>query len=67
MNSWLLGRVDQWNLKIPLIPRRCFLSNKWLWMRKAYKGVYFITGPGEPVTLTYWVEKEEFLLWCLTQ
>lgn len=65
--NWLLGRVQQWDLKFSLLPRRCFLSNKWVWMRKAYKGVYYITGPGEPVTFTYWIEKDELLLWKLTR
>lgn len=54
---WCLG----WSKKFSLLPRRCFYSNKLIWFKFAYEGVAMITGPGEPVVITRWISKDEFL------
>jgi hypothetical protein len=60
-----LSRARDWKLSICLWPRRCFLSDKPLWLKRAYVGVRMITGPGTPVYETYYIDRTEFLLWNL--
>lgn len=43
-------------------PRRCELSNKRIWMQRAYKGIRMITGPGEPVFEVRWITRENFMI-----
>jgi hypothetical protein len=54
-------RCIGWEMKISLLPRRCFYSNKLLWLGLAYKGTSMLTGPGEPIFEYRWVDKKEFL------
>jgi hypothetical protein len=42
-------------------PRRCYETQRWIWMRTAYKFRRVITGPGEPVVEDRWVGKHEFM------
>jgi hypothetical protein len=63
--DWGLQRVKNWKLKVPVIPKRCFLTGQRLWFKPAYYGVRMITGPGDPVYDHYWIDKDEFLLWHL--
>ena len=65
--DWGLNRVPIWRLKLCLIPKKCFLSNKQLWGKYAYYGENWITGPGDPVVQEFWVSKEEYIVWKLTQ
>ena len=60
-----LKRVKYWDLKLCLLPKKCFLSGKNIWGKRAYYGERYIHGPGEPVVDTYWIEKNEFLIWNL--
>lgn len=55
---WCLG----WELKTSLYPRRCFYSNKLIWLEIAYKGTAMIPGPGEPVFIDRWISRNEFLI-----
>lgn len=64
-DDWGLNRVKWWELKLCWLPKRCFLSGQDLWGKKAYKGVRYIHGPGDPVEDVYWIEKNEFLMWRL--
>ncbi len=48
-------------LKISFLPRRCFYTGKYLWLKLAYKGTAMITGPGEPVFEHRWCEKNQYL------
>lgn len=64
-DDWGLNRVKWWELKLCWLPKRCFLSGQDLWGKKAYKGVRYIHGPGDPVEDVYWIEKNEFLIWRL--
>lgn len=63
--------TDQWmfnnrrigrEIKISLLPRRCHLSGKSLWFRKAIIITSMITGPGDQLFETYWCDRDEFLL-----
>lgn len=60
VDSSFLSRA-QWNLRFCLIPRRCRVNKKSIWLRYAYRGVAMWTGPGEPAYEVHWVSKEEFL------
>ena len=63
--DWGFKRVYGWKLKLCLMPKKCFLSNKQLWFEYAYYGENYITGPGDPVIQRFWVSKEDFMLWQL--
>jgi hypothetical protein len=54
-------RSCQWELKLALLPHRCAASGQLIWFKYAYRGIRFITGPGEPVVLKYWMTTEEFM------
>ena len=43
-------------------PRRCHVSNKWLWLTQAYCARYVITGPGDPAVWTRWYNRKEMLV-----
>jgi len=62
------GLVKDWILTFCFWPRRCFISKKWIFLQKAYKGkayIYNYRGP-EGTSETYWVSKAEFIVWKLT-
>ena len=63
--NYALSRVSQWRLTRCWLPKKCALSKKPLWGKNAYKGIWCIHGPGDPVEKTYWIEKKEFLFWQL--
>jgi hypothetical protein len=48
--------------RISWIPRRCVISDKILWLRKSVKLTRYITGPGFPVVMHYWISPKEHLL-----
>lgn len=54
-----------WTIKRPWMPKRDALSNKWLWIKPAMRGIRTITGPYSPITETYWVDKDEYFVWKL--
>jgi hypothetical protein len=47
------------------MPRTCFLTGKPLWGKRAYRGIRWISGPGESIEEIFWVEKHEFIIWNL--
>jgi hypothetical protein len=63
--TWGLSRVTAWDLELCWRPQTCFLSGQQLWGRRAYHGERWITGPGEPVVVHHWIEKNEFIMWQL--
>jgi hypothetical protein len=54
-------RID-WNIHFCLWPKKSVMSGKRIWFECGYRGVVMITGPGEPVFITRWLTKEEFLM-----
>ena len=64
-DNWGLRRASYWKLTFCWLPKRCYLTGKKLWGCRAYRGENWITGPGEPLMLSYWIEKTEFLVWNL--
>ena len=52
-----------WNqLCWSLWPRRCAVSNQWLWLTLAYRAMYIITGPGDPAIWVRWYSRKEMLV-----
>ena len=50
-------------LKFTWLPKKCQLTQKWLWLRPAYRAMRVWTGPGEPVFEYRWFKCYDFLLW----
>lgn len=63
--DWGLQKAKGWKLKLCWFPKKCFLSEKPLWGKRAYHAQRVITGPGDRVIEDYWLEKSEFLFWNL--
>jgi hypothetical protein len=49
-------------LKWSLWPRRCHVSGRWLWLTRAYRAMYVITGPGDPCIWYRWYSNTEYLV-----
>jgi hypothetical protein len=54
-----------WKLKFLWVPKRSYLTNKWLWLRNVYEGTAMWTGPGTPVIEFRYHEPDEHLIWRL--
>jgi hypothetical protein len=52
----------QTKLKWSLMPRRCHVSRRWIWLTLAYCADYIISGPGDPAVWTRWYSREEMVL-----
>lgn len=67
MDSWFnhYSKHLGWEKKFCFLPKRSAESGKLLWLTFAMRGVKLITGPGEPVMITYWQGQEEHLMWKL--
>lgn len=52
---------------IKVLPRRCALTNRWLWQEPAIRLSRSITvsGPGGPVHVEHWVDPKEYTLFLL--
>lgn len=44
------------------IPKFCFISNKFMWLKFAYKQTAMFTGPGDPILEDRWYDQKEFLI-----
>jgi len=56
-NSHCVGATET----ISWLPRRCYESNRVLWLRKAIRRSAMWTGPGEPAWEHRWYHKHEYL------
>ena len=63
IDEWYYQRAN-WNPAFLLIPRRCDLSNRWIW-GKHMRGTAMITGPGEPVIVKIWNHRHEHTIYRL--
>lgn len=45
-----------------LVPRRCYASGQWIWLKQAYCAMYVITGPGDPCFWFRWYSQQEMLV-----
>lgn len=58
-------RRSSWQQKFVLWPRRCDISERRIWLERAYLGTRMITGPGTPVYEYRWLSKESFTVAAL--
>ena len=57
-------RAD-WTLRFCLWPRRCAISGRRIWLKQGYRGTNWLTGPGDPIPLERWHDKDYHLVWLL--
>lgn len=55
-----------WQRKFVYWPKRCNLSNRWIWpLNHAYQGTAIWHGPGMPAVEIHWHDNAEHLIWLL--
>lgn len=66
--SYEVKRI-QWepSLKFCWFPKRCFFSNKLLWLKKCYVGDMLLRYDHELLTITVYAEKKQFIIHALSQ
>jgi hypothetical protein len=54
---------ERWGVKpkIPIWPRRCAISGRWLWLELAYRINTWWPCPPDVIEEAYWLSAEEFL------
>lgn len=55
----------EWKRKFLLIPRKCRITNKWLWLQTAMEGVAIWTGPGDPAIEYGYHDADEHIIWLI--
>jgi hypothetical protein len=65
--TWTFLRKAKWTEEFAWLPHQCRISRRWIWLKKAYRGVAIYNGPGYPVTETHWHESGEHIKWVLTK
>ncbi len=61
MNDFRRRRIGK-TVKRCLIPRRCFLSGKQVWLQKCVVVTTMLTGPGDVIFTDYWCDQKEYFL-----
>jgi hypothetical protein len=54
-------RCIGWELCWSLLPRKCFYTNRSLWLKRAYMGTSMLTGPGDPIFDHRWIDQKEYI------
>lgn len=52
-------------LKFAWLPENCHITGKLLWLEYAYKLTSMWNGPGEPVFVHRWHDKNSHIIWML--
>lgn len=72
--TWIFLKKAKWKESFALFPHRCRISKRWIWLKKAYKGVatyttssLFSFPPSIAVKETQWHESGEHIKWLLTR
>jgi hypothetical protein len=60
-NDGFIRRCIGWEKRISILPRKCFYSNKSIWMKRAYMGTSILTGPGDTLFEYRWVDSKAYL------
>ena len=64
-DDWFYRRCAGWQVKFALWPRHCDLTNNLIWLKRGYKGMAILTGPGEDIIEFRWHDIDEHLMWKL--
>jgi hypothetical protein len=56
-----IRRCIGWELRWSFLPRKCFYTNRSLWLKQAYMGTSILTGPGDPIFDYRWIDQKEYL------
>ena len=54
-----------WVKRFAWLPKRCNITGRRLWLKKAMMGVAMWTGPGDPVFEFRWHDAKEHIFWRL--
>jgi len=55
----------EWSMKFVILPHRCDITKKIIWLQYAYCGVAIWTGPGDDAVEIRWHDRHEHLIWTL--
>jgi hypothetical protein len=58
-------RKAGWQLEFTFWPQRCQISNRVIWLERAYKGTAIWTGPGNNIVEHRWHSTQEHIIWIL--
>ena len=67
--DWQAGFINEAKVSLEwsLVPRRCQLTGKILFLSKAYKATVAFKAPGADVVLTKWYDRDSFLIFKLRE
>lgn len=65
--TWLFLKTAKWKETFAFLPHQCRISKRWIWLKKAYKGIATYTLGKVPVIETCWHESGEHIKWLLTR
>jgi hypothetical protein len=51
-----------WAYKFAWLPQRCDRTGSRIWLKRGYRGIRIVTGPGEPVIEARWLTRDEFVI-----
>jgi hypothetical protein len=57
-----LKHVKNWNLHFCILPRKCYLTSKIIWMNHCYFGSSIVA---DNIVVEFYIDKNEFLIWSL--
>ena len=60
--DYFKDRVIGRRLKFTLMPRRCYITKRIIWLSNAYCITAMYTGPGSPAYETRWYGKNEYIV-----
>jgi hypothetical protein len=58
-------KLATWGLHFCIIPRKCILTNKIIWLKDCYRGVRSVPGPRQTTQDIFYMSTEEFLMWSI--
>lgn len=54
-------------LRFAILPKKCALSGKRIWLRNGYMFIRYITDPRAPVIVYRWHDAKEHIFWQLAR
>jgi hypothetical protein len=60
-----LCQAKNWQLKFAIVPHRCSISGKRIWLEDAYRGTRSVRHGDHLMLEHFWVKFDEFIIWNL--